>query len=160
MAKETKKVKIQWYRSAIAAPEKHKVIVRSLGLTRLNQVVERPDTPAIRFLATVADVAAEGAAMGHCIASYAHSAVHGQCFLFHVEHEGEQASVQVGPDGQVVQAFGPRNRRNIASEWGAQALNRWGWQFPPLHKRAVSGSYAIGFPLPPPALLDAFAMPF
>jgi large subunit ribosomal protein L30 len=46
--KETKKVKIQWYRSAIAAPEKHKVIVRSLGLTRLNQVVERPDTPAIR----------------------------------------------------------------------------------------------------------------
>jgi large subunit ribosomal protein L30 len=48
MAKETKKVKIQWYRSAIAAPEKHKVIVRSLGLTKLNQVVERPDTPAIR----------------------------------------------------------------------------------------------------------------
>jgi len=48
MAKDTKKVKIQWYRSAIAAPEKHKVIVRSLGLTRLNQVVERPDTPAIR----------------------------------------------------------------------------------------------------------------
>jgi large subunit ribosomal protein L30 len=45
---QTKKVKIQWYRSAIAAPEKHKVIVRSLGLTRLNQVVERPDTPAIR----------------------------------------------------------------------------------------------------------------
>jgi large subunit ribosomal protein L30 len=41
-------VRIQWYRSAIAAPEKHKVIVRSLGLTRLNQVVERPDTAAVR----------------------------------------------------------------------------------------------------------------
>ena len=53
MAKETKKkaankIKIQWYRSAIATPETHKVIVRSLGLTRLNQVVERPDTPEIR----------------------------------------------------------------------------------------------------------------
>lgn len=48
MAKETKQIKIQWYRSSIAAPEKHKVIVRSLGLTKLNQVVERPDTPAIR----------------------------------------------------------------------------------------------------------------
>jgi large subunit ribosomal protein L30 len=48
MANETKKIKIQWYRSAIAAPEKHKVIVRSLGLTKLNQVVERPDTPDIR----------------------------------------------------------------------------------------------------------------
>ena len=41
-------VRIEWYRSAIAAPEKHKVIVRSLGLTKLNQVVERPDTPDVR----------------------------------------------------------------------------------------------------------------
>ncbi len=50
MAKEkkVKKIKVQWYRSAIATPEKHKVIVRSLGFTKLNQIVERPDTPAIR----------------------------------------------------------------------------------------------------------------
>jgi len=48
MANETNTIRIQWYRSAIAAPEKHKVIVRSLGLTKLNQVVERPDTPDIR----------------------------------------------------------------------------------------------------------------
>jgi len=49
MANENeKKIKIQWYRSAIAAPEKHKVIVRSLGLTKLNQVVERPDNDAVR----------------------------------------------------------------------------------------------------------------
>lgn len=47
MANE-KKIKIQWYRSAIAAPEKHKVIVRSLGFTKLNQVVERPDNDSIR----------------------------------------------------------------------------------------------------------------
>jgi large subunit ribosomal protein L30 len=47
MANE-KKLKIQWYRSAIATPEKHKVIVRSLGLTKLNQIVERPDTAAVR----------------------------------------------------------------------------------------------------------------
>ncbi len=47
MAKE-KKVKIQWYRSTIAAPEKHKVIVRSLGFTKLNQIVERPDDNSIR----------------------------------------------------------------------------------------------------------------
>jgi large subunit ribosomal protein L30 len=42
------KIKIQWYRSTIATPEAHKTIVRSLGLTKLNQVVERPDTPSIR----------------------------------------------------------------------------------------------------------------
>lgn len=50
MANETneKKLKIQWYRSSIATPEKHKVIVRSLGFTKLNQIVERPDNNSVR----------------------------------------------------------------------------------------------------------------
>lgn len=47
MANENK-IKIQWYRSSICTPEKHKVVVRSLGLTKLNQTVERPDTADIR----------------------------------------------------------------------------------------------------------------
>jgi large subunit ribosomal protein L30 len=47
MANE-KKIKIEFYRSSICTPEKHKVIVRSLGLTKLNQVVERPDNDSIR----------------------------------------------------------------------------------------------------------------
>jgi len=42
------KVRIQWYRSAIATPQSHKTIVRSLGLTKLNQVVERPDDDSVR----------------------------------------------------------------------------------------------------------------
>ena len=41
-------IRIQYYRSFIAAPKTHKQIVRSLGFTKLNQVVERPDTPATR----------------------------------------------------------------------------------------------------------------
>ena len=45
---DEKKIKIQWYRSAICTPQKHKVIVRSLGFTKLNQVVVRPDDAAIR----------------------------------------------------------------------------------------------------------------
>ncbi len=49
-----KKIKIQWYRSTIATPEKHKVIVRSLGFTKLNQIVERPDNDSTR--GTVAKV--------------------------------------------------------------------------------------------------------
>jgi len=49
MAEKTeKKIKIQFYRIAICTPEKHKTIVRSLGLTKLNQVVERPDNAAVR----------------------------------------------------------------------------------------------------------------
>jgi large subunit ribosomal protein L30 len=45
---EPKKIKIQWYRSTIGCNARHKVLVRSLGLTKLNQVVERPDTPSMR----------------------------------------------------------------------------------------------------------------
>lgn len=42
------KIRIQYYRSFIAAPKTHKSIVRSLGLSKLNQIVERPDTDAMR----------------------------------------------------------------------------------------------------------------
>ena len=41
-------IKIKLVKSPICTPEKHKVIVRSLGLRRMNQVVERPDTEAFR----------------------------------------------------------------------------------------------------------------
>ena len=42
------KIRIQYYRSFIATPKTHKQMVRSLGLTKLNQIVERPDTPSMR----------------------------------------------------------------------------------------------------------------
>jgi large subunit ribosomal protein L30 len=42
------KIKIQYYRSVIAFPKTQKEIVHSLGLRKLNQVVERPDTPSMR----------------------------------------------------------------------------------------------------------------
>jgi len=41
-------IRIQYYRSFIATPKTHKQIVRSVGLTKLNQVVNRPDTPSMR----------------------------------------------------------------------------------------------------------------
>jgi large subunit ribosomal protein L30 len=42
------KIQLKWVRSAICAPVKHKLVVKGLGFTRLNQVVEREDTPSIR----------------------------------------------------------------------------------------------------------------
>ena len=42
------KIKIKLVRSPICTPEKHKVMVRSLGLRKINQVVVRPDTPGFR----------------------------------------------------------------------------------------------------------------
>ena len=41
-------LRIQYFRSAIGAPGKHKLIVKSLGFKRLNQIVARVDTPAVR----------------------------------------------------------------------------------------------------------------
>jgi large subunit ribosomal protein L30 len=49
MAKaKTKKIRIQYYRSKNSTPFKHKAVVKGLGFTRLNQVVEREDTESIR----------------------------------------------------------------------------------------------------------------
>lgn len=42
------KIRIQYYRSAIGFPKTQKEVVRSVGFTKLNQVVERPNTAAIR----------------------------------------------------------------------------------------------------------------
>jgi len=46
------RIKIQYYRSTIACPENQKQIVRGLGLRKLNQIVERPDTPSMRGTVT------------------------------------------------------------------------------------------------------------
>ena len=54
MAEENKqqdgggKIRIQYYRSAIGFPKTQKEVVRSVGFTKLNQVLERPDTSSMR----------------------------------------------------------------------------------------------------------------
>ena len=49
MAKKTDNtITIQYYRSSIGYAKKQKEIVRSLGITKLNQTVTRQDTPAMR----------------------------------------------------------------------------------------------------------------
>ena len=42
------RIKIQYYRSSIGYSQKQKTIVRSLGITKLNQTVECPDNAAMR----------------------------------------------------------------------------------------------------------------
>jgi len=48
--KSSAKIKIRWIRSGIAFNRNQKAIVRSLGLRRLHEVVERPDNPVVRGL--------------------------------------------------------------------------------------------------------------
>lgn len=97
--------------------------------------VARPPVPplevaGVRFLATVGEVVDEGARMAHCVSSYAEEALCGWAFLFHIEHNGELATVMLNHAGGVVQAKGPRNEDNKAAAWGKRVLNRWGKQFP------------------------------
>ena len=89
-----------------------------------------PDLPGVRFLDNVEAVAEEGVKMRHCAISYTDDAVNGFAYLFHVEHDGELATVEVGHDGKVRQAQGPRNRRNRAADWGKRVLARWARDFP------------------------------
>jgi large subunit ribosomal protein L30 len=42
------KIHLKWVRSFICAPVKQKLVIKGLGFTRLNQVIERPDNAAIR----------------------------------------------------------------------------------------------------------------
>ena len=41
-------IQLKWVRSMICTPDKQRRVVKGLGFTRLNQVIERPDNPAIR----------------------------------------------------------------------------------------------------------------
>jgi large subunit ribosomal protein L30 len=45
---ETKNVRITWVKSGIGFPQDQRDTLRSMGLTRLNQTVERPDSPQLR----------------------------------------------------------------------------------------------------------------
>ena len=42
------RIHLKYVRSAISTPTKHKLVVKGLGFTRLNQVIDREDTPSIR----------------------------------------------------------------------------------------------------------------
>ena len=47
-ATTVKMIRIQYYRSKNSTPYKHKAVVKGLGFTRLNQIVERVDTDSTR----------------------------------------------------------------------------------------------------------------
>ena len=48
MTAAKKTIQLKYVRSKICTPVKHKLVVKGLGFTRLNQVIVREDTPSIR----------------------------------------------------------------------------------------------------------------
>ncbi len=45
---DVKKIRIEYYRSKISTPVKHKLVIKGLGFTRLNQIIERVDNESVR----------------------------------------------------------------------------------------------------------------
>ena len=45
---ETKTIRIEYYRSKNSTPNKHRLVVKGLGFTRLIQIVEREDSVSFR----------------------------------------------------------------------------------------------------------------
>lgn len=48
MAKKTKTIRIEQYRSSIGRPSRQREVLRGLGLRRIRHVVEREDSAAVR----------------------------------------------------------------------------------------------------------------
>ncbi len=121
---------IRWHGAEGREQEARKTIKR-FGTERALALppIPLPEVPGIHLLKTVGDAVAEGERMQHCIASYSEKAVEGRCFLFHVEYQAETASVEVSHTGAVIQARGPRNNSNKATQWGARLLQEWGRGF-------------------------------
>jgi len=98
-----------------------------------------PEVDGIKFLDTAGEIAQEGIEMNHCVGSYTSRAIKGYCYLFSISHENERATVEVSPEGRVVQSKGPRNHNNTATKWAARILDNWAQTFPRIGDSVVSG---------------------
>ncbi len=73
---------------------------------------------SVKLIKNVGELHDEGAQMGHCVASYASSAVKGYSYIFSISREGERATVELCSNPwQINQSRGPHNQANKASKW-------------------------------------------
>jgi hypothetical protein len=91
------------------------------------------------FLRTVEEIVDEERWMQNGVAHYAEDAVFGRAFVFHVDHDGEDASIVVRNDGEVLMAAGPWGSKNGAALLGARSLWDWGDALYAPDDRAAAG---------------------
>jgi hypothetical protein len=118
---------IRWHRQAHELNRLERQIDRLGGYDQaaVTPPIPLPAVPGVIFLGTVGQIVGEGGRMGHCIATRTEDALHGRCYLFHVDHEGQHASVEVSAQGKIAEAQGPHNIVNAAAWWGAMQLRGW-----------------------------------
>jgi hypothetical protein len=110
-----------------------------INLETAKPPIPLPEISGITFLAKIDDLVKESEKMHHCISNYAYQALNGVSYLFHAEHNGESASIEVDHGGNVTQAYGPCNKRNKACTWASNKLGEWGKKFPDIIKNAKFG---------------------
>ena len=118
---------IRWHRQAHERQRLERQVIRLGGYDQpaVPPPIPLPSVPGVTFLGTVGEIVEEGARMGHCIATRAADALRGRCYLFHIEHHGQRASVEVSAQGEIVDAQGPNNIDSAAAWWGASQLRNW-----------------------------------
>ena len=115
---------IRWHQHQLTQ-QRAKVLERYGATTRVGiPPIPVPADTSVHRLETVEEIVTESERMGHCVASCVPQALSGCCYLFHVEYEGDAATVMVD-HGRVVEARGPRNHSNEAARWGAGRLASW-----------------------------------
>ena len=97
--------------------------------------ISLPEVQGITFLNTVGAILAEGNALHHCAASCAPKAHKGHSYIFHADHGGRTATIEVDPFLRTVtQARGPYNKSNEATRWAERILAKWAQELPEIFK--------------------------
>jgi cell division ATPase FtsA len=108
-------------------------VVRSLGSPRWSP----PSAPGVRLITTDVELVEEGQRMHHCVANRVPRALRGASFVFHVDHEGEQATVELDADGDLVAVFGFANEVDTPACRHARGIFT-GWRRPQLVQNLVA----------------------
>lgn len=129
---------IEWHRDLQARMEENRR--KNSDPNTLNGLppIPLPEDEHIRFLAKVGDLYDESDLMKHCVYSYASYTVRGHSFIFHVEKDGDIATIEINGRGELVQSHGIHNRSaslvnpkkiNAAILYGKKVLSAWGKKF-------------------------------
>ena len=131
---------IRWHQEQAAGRYHRRLEILGLGRQTALPPIPLPRPEGVKFLATVGEIGEEATLMKHCVASYAEAAIRGHCYLFHIDHAGTMATVEVNREGRVMQAQGPHNALNSAATHGRHLLAEWGKYFPVMPSSDADGT--------------------